>query len=358
MAAPTTSLPEQHGGSRNWDYRFCWLRDAAFMVSCLLKAGYQSEAKDWLAWLLRAVAGSPAQVQPIYGIAGEHRLNEWTADWLAGFEGARPVRIGNAAFTQCQLDVLGEVMNAAHIARQSQLDAREAGWNLQKALLEHVEAVWDQPDEGIWESRGGAQQFVHSKVLAWVAVDRAIKAVEGFGLDGPVERWKALRDRIHAEICRRGFDRQKGAFVQAFGSPHLDASALLIPIVGFLPATDRRVTATIAAIERELMQDGFVLRYDSSKTKDGLPPGEGAFIVCSFWLAENYALQGRQDKAEALFERLLALRNDVGLLAEEYDPRTKSFLGNFPQALSHLALVNTAHRIARGGSDHPASLDP
>jgi GH15 family glucan-1,4-alpha-glucosidase len=358
VAAPTTSLPEQHHGRRNWDYRFCWLRDAAFMVSCLLKAGYHEEAKAWRDWLLRAIAGSPAQVQPIYGIAGEHRLNEWEVSWLPGFGGARPVRVGNAAFTQFQLDVFGEILNAAHIARRSRLETTPDGWNLQKALLEHVEAVWDQPDEGIWEVRGGRRHFVHSKVMAWVAADRAVKAVEQFGLAGPVERWRALRDRIHAEVCARGFDRDRGAFVQAFGSQHLDASALLIPIVGFLPADDGRVRGTVAAIERALMRDGFVLRYDSHKTEDGLPPGEGAFLVCSFWLAVNYALQGRQAEAEALFERLVGLRNDVGLLAEEYDPKAKTFLGNFPQALSHLALANAAQRIGARAHREPASLDP
>lgn len=358
IAAPTTSLPERQGGRRNWDYRFCWLRDATFMVACLLKAGFRDEARAWRDWLLRAVAGMPSQVQPIYGIAGEHRLNEWEASWLPGFDGAKPVRVGNAAFTQFQLDVFGEVMNALHLARQAEIDPSEAGWNLQKALLEHLGEVWSKPDEGIWEIRAGRQHFVHSKVMAWVGLDRAIRAVEKYGLEGPVERWKSLRDRIHAEICERGFDRQRGAFVQAFGSKHLDASALIIPIVGFLPATDPRMEGTVAAIERELMRSGFVIRYDTSATNDGLPPGEGAFLVCSFWLAENYSLQGRHEEARDLFEHLLALRNDVGLMAEEYDPQAKTFLGNFPQALSHLALVNTAHSLSCEPHAVRASLGP
>ncbi len=358
VAAPTTSLPERQGGKRNWDYRFCWLRDATFMVACLLKAGFRDEARAWRDWLLRAIAGMPSQVQPIYGIAGEHRLNEWEASWLPGFEGAKPVRIGNAAFTQFQLDVFGEVMNALHLARRAGIDPSEAGWNLQKALLDHLEDVWNEPDEGIWEVRGGRQHFVHSKVMAWVGLDRAIRATEAFGLDGPVEQWRTLRDRIHAEICERGFDRQRGSFVQAFGSKHLDASTLVIPMVGFLPADDPRMRGTVAAIERELMRDGFVMRYDTGKTNDGLPPGEGAFLVCSFWLAENYSLQGRHDEALDLFERLLSLRNDVGLMAEEYDPEARTFLGNFPQALSHLALVNTAHRLSCEPHSERASLNP
>jgi len=358
VAAPTTSLPERRGGERNWDYRYCWLRDATFMVACLLKAGFRDEARAWRDWLLRAVAGMPWQVQPIYGIAGEHRLNEWEASWLPGFDGAKPVRVGNAAFLQFQLDVFGEVMNALHLARWAGIEPSEAGWNLQKALLDHLGDVWNEPDEGIWEVRAGRQHFVHSKVMAWVGLDRAIRATETCGLEGPVEQWKALRDRIHAETCECGFDRQRGAFVQAFGSKHLDASALIIPIVGFLPATDPRMQSTIAAIERELMRDCFIIRYDTNETDDGLPPGEGAFLVCSFWLAEVYSLQGRHHEARGLFERLLSLRNDVGLLAEEYDPANKTFLGNFPQALSHLALINTAHRLSCEPHAAQASLDP
>jgi len=358
VAAPTTSLPEQPGGKRNWDYRFCWLRDATFMVACLLKAGFHGEARAWRDWLLRAIAGMPSQIQPVYGIAGEHRLNEWEASWLPGFGGAKPVRVGNAAFTQFQLDVFGEIMNALHLARRADIDPTEVGWTLQKALLDHLGTIWNEADEGIWEVRGGRQQFVHSKVMAWVALDRAVRAVEQSGLDGPVEQWRALRDRIHAETCERGFDSKRGTFVQAFGSKHLDASTLAIPIVGFLPADDPRVKGTVAAIERELMQDGFVKRYDTDTPVDGLPPGEGAFLVCSFWLAENYSLQGRHADACDLFERLLSLRNDVGLLAEEYDPKARTFLGNFPQALSHLALVNTAHRLSCEPHLTRASLNP
>lgn len=358
VAAPTTSLPEQRGGSRNWDYRFCWLRDSTFMIACLLKAGFRDEARAWRDWLLRAVAAMPSQIQPIYGIAGEHRLNEWEIPWLSGFGGSKPVRVGNAAIDQLQLDIFGEVMNTMHLGRNAEIAPNEAGWNLQKALLAHLEEIWRQPDEGIWEVRGGRQQFIHSKVMAWVAFDRAVSAVERFGLDGPAERWRMLREQVHAEVCTRGFDSDRRTFVQAFGSKHLDAGTLMIPIVGFLPADDPRMIGTVAAIERELMQDGFVLRYDSTKTRDGLPPGEGAFLVCSFWLAENYSLQGRKEEADRLFERLLSLRNDVGLLSEEYDPKAKTFLGNFPQALSHLALVNTAHRLAYEPNLMRASLNP
>jgi GH15 family glucan-1,4-alpha-glucosidase len=358
VAAPTTSLPERPGGTRNWDYRYCWLRDATFMIACLLKAGYQEEASGWRDWLLRAVAGMPSQLQPVYGIAGEHRLDEWEVDWLPGFLGARPVRIGNAAAHQFQLDIIGEVMNAMHVARNSHLPAKAAGWELQKAFLEHLAAVWTSPDEGLWETRSGRQHFTQSKVMAWVAVDRCINAVEQFGLKGPVQAWKSLREAIHAEVCAKGFDTARGSFVQAFGSKHLDASLLLIPIVGFLPAEDPRMRGTVAAIERELMQDGFVLRYDSEKTQDGLPPGEGVFLVCSFWLAENYALQRRFEEAEALFRRLLSIRNDVGLLSEEYDPREKCLLGNFPQALSHLALVNAAYHLSAAPGAKRGSINP
>lgn len=358
VAAPTTSLPEQQRGQRNWDYRFCWLRDATFMVTCLLRTGFHDEARAWRDWLLRAVAGMPSQVQPIYGIAGEHRLNEWEVPWLPGFGGAIPVRVGNAAFTQLQLDTYGEVMNALHFARQAHISPTEAGWHLQKALLDHLGTVWSEPDEGIWEVRGGRQHFVHSKVMSWVGFDRAIRAADEFHLEGPIEQWKSLRDRIHAEVCERGFDCQRGSFVQAFGSKHLDASALVIPIVGFLPASDPRMKSTVMAVERELMQGSFVIRYDTDKTRDGLPPGEGVFLVCSFWLAENYLLQGRHDEAERLFELLMSLRNDVGLLAEEYDPVSRTFLGNFPQALSHLALVNTAYMLSCRSPTKRASLNP
>lgn len=358
VAAPTTSLPEQQRGQRNWDYRFCWLRDATFMVTCLLRTGFHDEARAWRDWLLRAVAGMPSQVQPIYGIAGEHHLNKWEVPWLPGFGGAMPVRVGNAAFTQLQLDTYGEVMNALHFARQAHISPTEAGWHLQKARLDHLGTVWSEPDEGIWEVRGGRQHFVHSKVMAWVGFDRAIRAADEFHLEGPIEQWKSLRDRIHAEVCERGFDCQRGSFVQAFGSKHLDASALIIPIVGFLPASDPRMKSTVMAVERELMPGSFVIRYDTDKTRDGLPPGEGVFLVCSFWLADNYLLQGRHDEAERLFELLMSLRNDVGLLAEEYDPVSRTFLGNFPQTLSHLALVNTAYMLSCCPPTKRASLNP
>lgn len=345
VAAPTTSLPEHIGGSRNWDYRFCWLRDATFALLSLMDAGYMDEAKAWREWLLRAVAGSPGQTQIMYGLAGERRLPEWEVPWLAGYEGSRPVRVGNAAYGQFQLDVYGEVADALHHARCAGLGASEAGWALECALLEQMATVWDQPDEGIWEVRGGRQHFTHSRVMAWVAVDRALKSMERFGLPGPVERWSALRRAIHEEVCARGFDAQIGSFVQSYGSTALDASLLLIPLVGFLPATDPRVRGTLQAIEQRLVRNGMVLRYDTTQTRDGLPPGEGAFVACSFWLVDNLVLQQRHVEARALFEQLLAMRNDVGLLAEEYDPVAKRQLGNFPQAFSHLALANSARNL-------------
>ena len=346
VAAPTTSLPERIGGPRNWDYRFCWLRDATFTLISLMDAGYYEEAKAWRDWLLRAVAGSPSQIQIMYGLSGERRLSEWEVPWLAGYEGSRPVRIGNAAQTQRQLDVFGEVMDALHQARRGGLDTTEAGWALQRALVQHLETIWSEPDEGIWEVRGGRRHFTHSKVMAWVALDRAIRGIEEFGLSGPLERWRALRSRIHEEVCRQGFDPDLGSFVQSYGSRHLDASLLLLPLVGFLPPDDPRVRGTVAAIEQRLLvEDTFVLRYDTEETLDGLPPGEGAFLACSFWLADNLLLQGREAQARALFERLLALRNDVGLLAEEYDPVARRQVGNFPQAFSHIALANTARNL-------------
>jgi GH15 family glucan-1,4-alpha-glucosidase len=348
VAAPTTSLPEQLGGQRNWDYRFCWLRDTTFTLLALMNAGYYKEARSWRAWLLRAVAGQPSQVQIMYGLRGERRLTEWKVPWLPGYEGSKPVRIGNAAATQLQLDIFGEVMDALHQGRSSgKLAADEAAWAVERALLDQLEAIWDQPDEGIWEVRSGRQQYTYSKIMAWVAFDRAIKGVEQFGLEGPVERWRALRERIHQEVCRRAFDTKLGAFVQSYESKSLDASLLLVPAVGFLPPDDPRVRSTIAAIERHLSVDGFVRRYDTFEAPDGLPPGEGAFLACSFWLADSMLLAGRRTEAQQLFERLLTLRNDVGLLAEEYDPSTKRLVGNFPQALSHIALVNTAHNLTR-----------
>ncbi len=347
VAAPTTSLPECLGGQRNWDYRFCWLRDATFTLLALMNGGYYEEAEAWRAWLLRAVAGSPAQLQIMYGMGGERRLAEFELPWLSGYEGSRPVRVGNAASTQLQLDVYGEVMDALHIARSSEsLTPDGAALALQRALIDHLETIWRDPDEGIWEVRNGRRQFTYSKVMAWVAFDRAVMAAERFGLDGPVERWRALRDEIHAEVCRNGFNPAIGAFTQYYGSDHLDASLLLIPLVGFLPPSDARVKGTVAAIEKHLMYDGLVLRYDTDRNPDGLPGGEGVFIACSFWLADNYILLGRRAEAERMFDRLAGLANDVGLLAEEYDPKERRLLGNFPQAFSHISLVNTAHNLA------------
>jgi len=347
VAAPTTSLPERPGGERNWDYRYCWLRDATLTLLALMNAGYYDEAKSWRDWLLRAAAGSPSQIQIMYGVAGERRLAEWQVPWLAGYAGSRPVRIGNAAADQLQLDVFGEVMDALHQARVGELNHRTAGWDLQKALLARLETIWQLPDEGIWEVRGGRRHFTHSKVMAWVAFDRAIKSMETFGLPGPVERWRAIRAAIRAEVCNKGFDPRRGTFVRSYGSTALDASALLIPTVGFLPPIDPRVRSTVEAIERALLRDGFVLRYDTEIAADGLPPHEGAFLACSFWLVDALVMLGRYDDAAALFERLLALRNDVGLLAEEYDPSAKRLVGNFPQAFSHIALINSAHNLTR-----------
>jgi GH15 family glucan-1,4-alpha-glucosidase len=347
VAAPTTSLPEQIGGPRNWDYRFCWLRDATLTLLAFMNAGYYDEARSWRDWLLRAAAGSPSQIQIMYGLAGEKRLAEWEVPWLSGYEGAKPVRIGNAACDQLQIDVFGEVMDAFHQARVGGLQVLAEGWDFQRALLSHLEKIWSSPDEGIWEVRGGRQHFIHSKVMAWVAFDRVIKDAEAFGLEAPVDRWRKLRAEIHAEVCEKGFNPRVGAFVQAYGSEHLDASALLIPVVGFLPPEDARVQRTVEAIERRLVRNGFVLRYDTAVTEDGLPPGEGAFLACSFWLADAYVLLGRDEDARRLFERLLSLRNDLGLLSEEYDPAAKRLLGNFPQAFSHIALVNTAHNLER-----------
>ncbi len=351
VAAPTTSLPEALGGSRNWDYRFCWLRDASLTLLALMGGGYFEEAQAWRDWLRRSVAGSPGQIQIMYGLAGERHLIEWEADWLPGYQGARPVRIGNAAHGQLQLDVFGEVADALYRARAGGLAAGPESWELQCRLTDHLAGLWDQPDEGIWETRGGRRHFTHSKIMAWVALDRAIRSAERFALEGPLDRWRALRAGMHASICARGFDPGRNSFVQSYGSGALDAALLLIPLVGFLPPEDPRVRATLAAIERDLMVDGFVRRYDTADSKDGLPPGEGAFLACSFWLVENFVQQGRLGEARALFDRLLALRNDVGLLAEEYDPRARRLVGNFPQAFSHVALVNAALALADGVGD-------
>src|ERR1700730_1074959 len=348
VAAPTTSLPEQLGGVRNWDYRYCWLRDATFTLLALMNAGYYDEARRWRDWLFRAVAGSPDQLQIMYGLGGERRLSEWEVTWLPGYEGSRPVRIGNAAVNQIQLDVYGEIIDALYNAHSLGLPPHKHGDAVGTVLLKHLARIWDQPDEGIWEVRGPRQHFTHSKVMAWVAFDRAVKILERRGSTGrTTNRWRHLRDRIHADVCRKAFDPGLGSFVQAYGSKALDASLLLLPLVGFLPPTDPRIIGTVSAIERRLVVDGFVMRYDTGEVVDGLPPGEGAFLACSFWLTDNYILQGRIAEAHELFERLLSLRNDIGLLAEEFDPRLGRQVGNFPQAFSHVALVNTAFNLTR-----------
>jgi GH15 family glucan-1,4-alpha-glucosidase len=353
VAAATTSLPEEIGGVRNWDYRICWLRDATFTLYALMQAGYREEAESWREWLLRAIAGSASQMQIMYGVRGERRLTEYEIPWLAGYENSKPVRVGNAASEQFQLDVYGEVLGAMHYAHEAGIENREADWRLQVELVEFLESNWDQPDEGIWEVRGGRKHFTHSKMMAWLAFDRAVKIVEKCGCSGDqhVERWKKIRDQIHAEVCERGYHTEKRAFTQAYGSDALDASLLMMPMVGFLPATDERVRGTIEAIERELMPNGFVLRYlPQDKNVDGLPGTEGVFLPCSFWLAHCLHLLGRKHEARELFERLLLLRNDLGLLSEEYDPVAKRQLGNFPQAFTHVALINTARIL--GGDDN------
>src|SRR5215213_1702116 len=353
IAAPTTSLPEAIGGVRNWDYRFCWVRDATLTLQALLHAGYTEEAAAWRAWLLRAVAGSPPEMQIMYGPAGERRLTELELDWLPGYEGSAPVRIGNAASGQFQIDVYGELMDSFLLAREEGLAADNDAWRLQIALMRYLEEVWDEPDEGIWEMRGGRRHLVHSKVMAWVAFDRAVRMAEDYEREGPVDRWRELRTRVHHEVCERGFDRERGTFTQSYGSPGLDAATLMIPLVGFLPPDDERVAGTVDAIMRELYVDGFVLRYDSGEADDVLPPGEGAFLPCSFWLADCLAMLGREEESRALFERLAGLANDVGLLAEEYDPRLGRMVGNFPQAFTHVGLVNTAMNLD-GATEAPA----
>ena len=357
VAAPTTSLPEHPGGVRNWDYRYCWLRDATFTLNALLLAGYTDEALAWCDWLLRAVAGSPADMQILYSVTGERRLEEIDLAWLPGYVQAAPVRIGNAAAAQFQLDVYGEVMDTLHLARAAGQALQPHAWAIQRVLLDFLGSHWQEPDEGIWEVRGPRRHFTHSKVMAWVAFDRGVKAVERYGLEGPVEAWRLTRDQIHAQVCENGFDVMRNRFVQHYGGTDPDASLLLIPLVGFLPPDDARVLATIAAIERELVVDGLVLRYpvETATAVDGLPPGEGVFLPCSFWLADCLAVTGRRAEAEALFERLLALRNDVGLLSEEFDPRTGHMQGNFPQALSHMALVNTAWLLSLSANRIDAS---
>jgi GH15 family glucan-1,4-alpha-glucosidase len=345
-AAATTSLPERVGGVRNWDYRYCWIRDATFTLYALLVSGYTEEAAAWREWLLRAAAGDPASLQIMFGLNGERRLPEHKLPWLAGFQGSRPVRIGNAAAAQFQLDVYGELMDSFHTARKYGIAPDEDAWRVQKLLLDYLEGVWNEPDDGIWEIRGPRRHFTHSKVMAWVALDRAVRDAEEFGLECPLERWRALRALIHADVCRHGFDAERNTFVQYYGGRDPDAALLMLPLVGFLPCRDPRMLGTIAAIRRDLMQDGLVHRYVTRPAVDGLPPGEGAFIACTFWLADCLGMLGAIDEATAIFERLLDLRNDVGLLAEEYDPVAKRMLGNFPQAFSHVGLVNTAHNLA------------
>jgi GH15 family glucan-1,4-alpha-glucosidase len=350
VAAPTTSLPERIGGERNWDYRYCWLRDATLVLLAFINAGYLDEARAWRTWLLRAAAGDPAELQIMYGVAGERRLTELTLDWLPGYEGSKPVRVGNAASDQFQLDVFGEVLDAMHQGRAHDLERLPEAWSLQRRLLHFLEEAWKEPDDGIWEVRGGRRHFTHSKVMAWVAFDRGIKAVEEYGRAGPADRWREVRDEIHREVLEQGFDTELNSFTQSYGSKRLDASLLVIPLVGFLPADDERVIGTVAAVERELTHDGFVYRYQGDvvgRKIDGLPPGEGAFLPCTFWFADNLALQGRLDEAEELFERLLSIRNDLGLFAEEWDPETRRQLGNFPQAFTHVALVNSAFNLDR-----------
>jgi GH15 family glucan-1,4-alpha-glucosidase len=365
IAAPTTSLPERVGGVRNWDYRYCWIRDATYSLYALLTAGYQAEAEAWRDWLIRAVAGDPAQLQIMYGVGGERRLTEYELPWLPGYEGSSPVRTGNDASRQLQLDVFGEVMDTLHQARRTGVNTNARGWAIQSNMMEYLESKWKEPDEGIWEVRGPRRHFVHSKVMAWVAMDRMVQDIETFKLPGDVQRWERVREDIHREVCARGFDAGAGTFTQYYGSRHVDASLLMIPLVGFLPPDDPRVTGTVRAIERDLRRQGLVIRYrqDDDRNIDGLPPGEGVFLACSFWLADTYTLQGRRKEAVALLRRLLELRNDVGLLAEEYDPKAERLLGNFPQALSHLSLVNTVYNLTeqsgpaqhRQGKGHAAA---
>jgi GH15 family glucan-1,4-alpha-glucosidase len=351
VAAATTSLPEWPGSSRNWDYRYCWLRDATLTLLALIDSGYLEEAGAWREWLFRAAAGNPADLQIMYGVAGERRLSEYEADWLPGYDDSSPVRIGNAASEQTQLDIYGEIIDAFTTARAHGLDASDHAWRLSLKLLEFLEEAWRRPDAGLWEVRGPARHFTHSKVMAWVAFDRGIRTIEEWGREGPVDRWRAIRDEIHADVCARGFDQELGSFVQFYGSTRLDASLLLIPLVGFLPVDDERVVGTIELIGHTLSRDGLITRYDADEENvgvDGLPPGEGVFLPCSFWYAADLALLGRKEEARALYTRLLGLRNDLGLISEEYDPETGRMLGNFPQAFTHLALVACAYVLERG----------
>ncbi len=347
VAAPTTSLPEALGGERNWDYRFCWLRDATFTLFALINGGFEEEAKRWRLWLLRAIGGDPDNMQIMYGIGGEQRLPEFTIDALAGYEGSKPVRVGNAAAAQLQIDIYGELLDAFYQARKRGLVDDDADWMVQCELLKHLETLWSEPDEGIWEVRGPPQHFVYSKIMAWVAFDRAVKTIEEFGLPGPLERWRALRDTIHADVCAKGWNPTIGAFVQAYGSSTMDASVLLASLVGFLPPDDERIRKTVDAVERHLMIGGFVRRYDTDAKADGLSGTEGVFLACSFWFVDNLVMLGRHDDAKAMFERLIGLRTDLGLLSEEYDTEAKRLVGNFPQAFSHIALITSAYNLAR-----------
>ena len=355
VAAPTTSLPEKLGGSKNWDYRYCWLRDATFTLLALMNSGYKEEACDWHTWLLRAAAGAPANMQIMYGIHGRRRLLEWEADWLPGYEGARPVRIGNAAHAQLQLDVYGELMDAFHQSRMAELKLEDETWDLECVMLDHLAEVWNQPDHGIWERRGEPEHYVFSKVMCWVAFDRGIKGAEQFGLKAPVDRWRTLRETIHRDVCEKGFDRKLNSFVESYGADWFDGSLLLLPAVGFLPASDPRIRGTVAAIERHMLRDGFVLRHDPRELALHKQPDEGAFLACSLWLADAYVLCGEIEKAQALFDRVVGVANDLGLLAEEFDPAAGRQTGNFPQALTHIALVNTAHNLseARHAAGNP-----
>jgi GH15 family glucan-1,4-alpha-glucosidase len=354
VAAATTSLPEEIGGERNWDYRFCWLRDSTLTLFALMEAGFTDEARAWREWLLRAVAGSPERMQIMYGVAGERRLTEFELPELPGYEGSGPVRIGNAASEQLQLDVYGEVLDSFYQARKKGLPKMDAAWNLERSLIGRLEELWIKPDKGMWEIRGKPRHFVESKVMAWVAVDRAIRTIQEFGEDGPLERWIKLRNDIKEEVFRFGFSNELNSFVQYYGSKELDASLLMLPLVGFIPATDPRMLGTVAAIEKHLMDSGFVARYNTHSSVDGLSGEEGTFIACSFWLVDNYVLQNRMSEARELFERLLTLQNDVGLLSEEYDPKERRQLGNFPQAFSHLALVNSAHNLTASHEERPS----
>ncbi len=354
VAAATTSLPEEIGGVRNWDYRFCWLRDSTFTLLALLESGFTEEAQAWRDWLMRAIAGNPKHMQIMYGVGGERRLTEFELDELPGYEGSSPVRIGNAASEQLQLDVYGEVLDSLYLARSKGLAASDEGWDLQVALVTHLEEIWSKPDDGIWEVRGQRRHFVFSKVMAWVAFDRAIRTIEEFGEKGPIDRWKRVRAEIHREVCQFGYSKKMESFVQYYGSEELDASVLMMPLVGFLPPEDPRIKNTVTAIEKHLVNDGLVARYNTATAVDGVKGSEGAFLACSFWLADNYIQQGRLDEGRELFERLLALRNDVGLLSEEYDPQERRQLGNFPQAFSHLSLVNTAHNLSSRIQDRPS----